>query len=311
MTTDATSTQTVELTLEEIFDQAEAEVEGLAPDTDVDPDSPAGETDADALDEDISDGDETADSEQADADVDQFDFDLEEVEDDTTDTPTLPETVEIEGVGEVPFTELRDGYLRQADYTRKTQALAEEKKAFAQQNEAATKIMENLRDDPVGVAAYLALETGLIKDSDLTETKVAALRDAVKVPKAEEVQAEIDRKVEEALANHPQIQSAKLKEVQAAINAEFAEIEDVVGKPLSEKAKTRIIKYANEHDLNDLRVAFDALSSVAARKRAARDNLKQAATERPGSRKPPRDVSERPVEDINDALEIALAIHGE
>lgn len=41
-------------------------------------------------------------------------------------------TMELDGKEvEIPLTELRDGYLRQQDYTKKTQALAEERKAFS------------------------------------------------------------------------------------------------------------------------------------------------------------------------------------
>lgn len=43
--------------------------------------------------------------------------------------PAAPETIDIDGTP-VPLEEVKKGYLRQSDYTRKTQALAEERKAF-------------------------------------------------------------------------------------------------------------------------------------------------------------------------------------
>ena len=58
----------------------------------------------------------------------------EEAKDDTDDKPIV--TLEIEGKS-IEFTkqELKDGILRQADYTRKTQALAEEKRQFSSEVE--------------------------------------------------------------------------------------------------------------------------------------------------------------------------------
>lgn len=45
---------------------------------------------------------------------------------DTATQPTIPETIEIDGK-QVPIDELKGGYLRQSDYTRKTQDLARER----------------------------------------------------------------------------------------------------------------------------------------------------------------------------------------
>lgn len=47
--------------------------------------------------------------------------------------PELPATVDIDGTA-VPLEELKKGYLRQSDYTRKTQELAEQRKTLAEQH---------------------------------------------------------------------------------------------------------------------------------------------------------------------------------
>lgn len=60
-----------------------------------------------------------------------------------TPEPTLPQTIEIDGV-DVPIDELRNGYLRQRDYTQKTQALAKEKK----QVEIATQYYQAIQNNP-------------------------------------------------------------------------------------------------------------------------------------------------------------------
>ncbi len=59
-------------------------------------------------------------------------------------TPTTPEKVTIEGVGEVFFDELKKGYLRQSDYTKKTQELSAKRK----EAEQALALMEELKANP-------------------------------------------------------------------------------------------------------------------------------------------------------------------
>lgn len=58
-------------------------------------------------------------------------------QEETTQTSHAPEeqpaqteaqTIEIEGIGTVPIDELKQGYLRQSDYTKKTQELAQQRK---------------------------------------------------------------------------------------------------------------------------------------------------------------------------------------
>jgi hypothetical protein len=297
------STQVADLTVEAAFDAAVAEVEGLATDTDTDTVSPTVEVEADDSIEQTEETVEEVDSEQAD---DTFDF--EDIEEDEVDQPEaldLTTTVTVEGHGEVTLEALRNGYMMQADYTRGKQALKAEREAFAAEQEAAAKIMSSLQDDPVGLAAYLAVETGLISEADLEGKDVSALREAVRVPKAADVDAEVEKRV----AEHPDIQAARVNAVKAEIEREFSTIEQTVGKPLSEAAKVKVVEYAAEHGLNDLTVAFDALSAASARKRAASAKLKAAAPERPKTR---AETPEKPAqaESIEDAFALAMAQHG-
>lgn len=58
--------------------------------------------------------------------------------------PTLPSKVVVNGVGEVDIEELKNGYLRQSDYTRKTQEISAKNK----ENEEALALYEYLRQNP-------------------------------------------------------------------------------------------------------------------------------------------------------------------
>lgn len=85
-------------------------------------------------------GDEPEDGEDDEGDEDEADEDAEDEEDDDSDEepdeePTFKVKVDGEEV-EVSQSELLAGYSRQADYTRKAQALAKERKEFSQEAEA-------------------------------------------------------------------------------------------------------------------------------------------------------------------------------
>lgn len=125
-------------------DSAAAVFEGLLSDEDMQPNetketkpktdevSDTDEADDESADEsDESDDEVDADAEDADAETDE--------DADEEDKPPAPKThrVKIDGEEvEVPEDELLKGYSRTADYTRKTQQLAEERRAFAGEQEA-------------------------------------------------------------------------------------------------------------------------------------------------------------------------------
>lgn len=58
--------------------------------------------------------------------------------------PAIPEKVTIDGVGEVSFDELKNGYLRQSDYTKKTTEVAKQKKEV----EEAVTLYNYLKQNP-------------------------------------------------------------------------------------------------------------------------------------------------------------------
>lgn len=93
--------------------------------------------------------DESDDDSDDDATVDGFDFDS--VKDELVSVTVNGEAFE------VPLKELRDGYMRQSDYTRKTQALAAE----AEVVRWAKVLRENIENNPVGVVTELAQRLGL------------------------------------------------------------------------------------------------------------------------------------------------------
>jgi hypothetical protein len=111
------------------------------------------DSEVDDTDEDIDSEDE-ADLSEDDAPEDVFDFDS--IKDKTVAVTVNGETFE------VPLSELRNGYMRQADYTRKTQQVA----ADAQVLQWARDMQEAFRTDPAGSIRYLQEQLGLLEESD-------------------------------------------------------------------------------------------------------------------------------------------------
>lgn len=93
--------------------------------------------------------DDSAESDDDDATDDLFDFDS--IKDKPIQITVSGETFE------VPLGELRNGYMRQADYTRKTQAIAQ----FADQVKWAQQVQQALQDDPKSTLVYLANQLGV------------------------------------------------------------------------------------------------------------------------------------------------------
>ena len=85
-------------------------------------------------------------------------------------TPSLPEKVVIDGVGEVSFDELKNGYLRQSDYTRKTQEVSRKSKEV----EDAVNLMQHLKANP-HLAQQLLQSEKLPAPLDPTTSRVVEL----------------------------------------------------------------------------------------------------------------------------------------
>lgn len=89
----------------------------------------------------------TGTNESEEVELDQADDELEEVEEDESEEQALESDIELDatyildGV-ELTGQELKDGYLRQSDYTRKTQELSEQRKAVDSGIEQAKQNME-------------------------------------------------------------------------------------------------------------------------------------------------------------------------
>lgn len=169
----------------------------------------------------------------------------------------------------VGLAELKDGYLRQANYTQGKQALAEERRL----NERAIKFWTAFENDPTGVARSIAEASGLIEKGATPAVQV----DLAPLRSQAQIDAEVNRRVAEAVANHPEVQKAALSNTRTWITSEFTRIETERGVKLGPKSRQAMLRLGSEKGITDLGVVYDVLQAERARKQAGVENLKQAA----------------------------------
>lgn len=238
--------------------------------------------------EDVGDEDITLDDDSEDTETEDAD---EESEDEETSEDGETYKVKVDGeVVEVTLKEALAGYQRQADYTRKAQALATEKEAFQAEVQELGGVLENIQlldqawdENPISVIANFTTSTGnatqavalLIKElatqgqlerqfmemfgiTDdvrgdwVRESEVSQLKQ-----KATKTESETNSRLEQA-----EMEAA----VQAAIVEFDRQIDDIIeSEDLDMSAKDRIqfrkqlASYARENELTNLKAAYKAL----------------------------------------------------
>ena len=126
------------------------------------------DTDTDEVDVEVDDS-EVDDSQDIDSDTDdglevqddapEDTFDFDSIKDKTVSVTVNGETFE------VPLAELRNGYMRQSDYTRKTQQIAADRELI----QWAQELQEAFRVDPAGSLRYLQEQFGLQADNQYAD----------------------------------------------------------------------------------------------------------------------------------------------
>lgn len=242
-----------------------------------------------------------------------FDFDdTPEGSEESDDAPGM-QYFQIEGIDEpVSLEELAKGYLRQSDYTRKTQELAELRKeaesSVKNVGEGAATLWESLRDDPVGTAAYLAVRAGLI-DEKAVSARIKEV-DGIRLVDETTLSNLVQERLDSAVQTDPRVQEAQAARIHQTIDRQFAAIEQDVGQPLSERARIKTLEFATQHGIADLRVAFAALRGQS----KARDTESRKASTSPERPQPkPREdagTREGEIVDFDEASRRALASLG-
>ena len=304
--------------------QAAAEELGEAPLGDSDEAMPASEEESVEVEEQAVDGEveqpdvaETTDDdrdEELQSLVDELAGGEDEAEGDTPAAEPISEflasddfwTTEVEvpngdGTETKTVQELVDGYLRQSDYTKKTQQVAEDRRT----NEEAVEFHRAFNEDPMAFAYTLAVKANLIEEG----AQPVKPLDVAKFTSPEEYEAEIERRVEERFTSDERFTAMQTAEAQRNVDAVFSQLEKDRGVTLTESVRRHLLDKAIESGTADLAQVFDAEMY---RRQLARDRASEAKRKAPS--RPTRTGStvpqgEKPVvvESIDDAFDRALA----
>jgi hypothetical protein len=240
-------------------------------------------------------------------------------EDGAEEDPRLGETYQVKVDGEVVEVSLKEalaGYQRQADYTRKAQALASEKQEFEQAVSEYSDTIGSLQqldaawdENPVSVLAHFASNTEnpthavalLIKElasSDLLEQEFLDMfgitGDVKKTWSKESEVSNLRRKVSksEEAENERRAQMEYEAEVQKAMKEYEGQVDRILtseGLKLNQAQRdafrTRLAQYAYDNELTNLEAAYKALKyeetqkkKQAVAKTAERTKQKKAAS---------------------------------
>lgn len=288
---------------------AEAEITGDAEIVEEAPSTPPNDVEASIDDADVETV-QAPESETADEEEDLFDFDFEAPNDEDSVSNQVPEAINIDGFGELTPEEIRNGLLRQADYTKKTQQLAEERQQLAQerdnfskQQSSQSELWKSLQESPKETVAWLATQVGLIEANE-AKTKLNEI-EGIRLADEATVQAEVQQQLEQAVMQHPAVQEALRERAVGRINAQFGQIEDRVGQRLSDGAKQKLMDFAYENGIADLVVAYDALSARAGQKQTEKKRSNSSQTRK--SQNHQESAKAPVVNDFDDAVAAAYA----
>jgi len=181
----------------------------------------------------------------------------------------------------VSVRELTDGYLRQADYTQKTQAVAEQRK----HTERAEEFLDSFQSDPHEFVRSLAVQAGLIEEGAIPVKQI----EVAKMPSQEEFDARVNEIVAERVESNEDVQQAKRFAAQVEVNAEFDRLQTVFSIPISENLRMDLIREAQQVGSGDLEGLLAKRLVLAQQKSSQAAAIGQAATHRPGA--PPQGVA--------------------
>ncbi len=257
-----------------------------------------------------SEGDETQEGETSDdGDEDEAPADTEDADDEsdetdeTDDSEETPQTFTVKIDGEdqaVTLDELTAGYSRQADYTRKTMALSEDRKAFEAERQDTTQQREAYAEALTRMAALFAPteddaeELAALRQSDPAEWSAKMEEKRQRADHLQTVEAERVRVAEEAQREAAATKAVKVQEEETKLLKAMPEWSD---KTKRDAAQAQIVDYAlnslgltpdEVNDIFDHRVVV-ALSKAAkwdalqAKKPAVQAKVDAVKTAKPGS----------------------------
>lgn len=190
--------------------------------------------------------------------------------------------------------EMRDGTMMRADYTKKTQEVARDRKLA----EEAVEFYSWFRKDPTQASLYLAQKAGIATGDAVpsTEFDFGSANESV-----------IDERVQEAVQKHPDVIEAQKNLAQGQVEQTFAAIERAYGEPLSVENRRIILEQAKKSGTTDLGLVFDALIMRGSQLRQAQAEVAAVSTEQSGGTPTQGQPTAAPeINTVDDAFDFAI-----
>lgn len=178
--------------------------------------------------------------------------------------------VDVQGQ-QVSVGELRQGYLRQSDYTQKTQEVARQKA----EHEKAITLWDALQRDPAGTIRKLASKVNTGQPLEFGDgVKPASNSSSVSDSLEDKVQAA----VQQALANDPRIQQWEESQAMSNLDRIFSKMEEDHDITLVDADRQLILETADKMQTTDLGFVLNGLLYERSRREGELKNAKGAST---------------------------------
>jgi len=222
-----------------------------------------------------------------------------------TEQPDRESAELIEVNGELMTLEqLRSGNMMQADYTQKTQELADKMR----EADKALTLLRLLEERPLETVKqlYSAINTGAPITGIANANTTTQPSDSQTAP---DIEALVEARVAEMLKNDPRLVQVENDQALEQINTIFSDIEKMYNVTLTNADKELTLQTAVDMGTDDIKFVFGGLMNKANQKEIALRNAKASATVVP-EYAPPNDqqpVASEKFVDFRSAVNAALA----
>lgn len=179
---------------------------------------------------------------------------------DTQDTGATESLIDFgEGIGQLSLEEARKGYLRQSDYTKKTQALAAER----QQSQMAMQLVQALEANPENTLRAVAEAYGVSFDPQADEDDLSGLPEGV----VNRIKALEDQGRQYQTWQQQQAQA----QAKQQLDTQLGQVKDYATQVGLDYNEDDLLQFALQNNLFDLQAAYLRMNA---------DNLLPAAKQR-------------------------------
>ncbi len=191
---------------------------------------------------------------------------------------------------QVSVSDLRDGYMRQADYTRKTQELAEKER----EAEKALVLYQVLQDKPQETvrALWQRVSQGQEPTQETAPTSTPTDIDAL-----------VERQVQEKLNADPRLQALDQERALRQVDVTFEKINKLYDIKLSDEDKVYVLQKAQDAGTPDLELVFGGVWQHKQMLDKQRQNVAESAT---SSSQHPEASADKPEPEYFDSFRAAM-----